>query len=556
MYDYSTILQAIEAQAIHLYPRQILDKARPDYGAFSSFDLADGAHNAGPIAVLGYAFLTDDSGLRGDDELYRRIRLAIDFQRRAQRPSGLIDLCTTNWESAPDTGFTVQLLAPVVALSRKKGVEGDQRAAEIAEALGDYIHTAALGMIDRGFHTPNHRWVVCAALAQAMTLYPDILAMPYIESLLAETIDNNADGEYIERSTGVYSAICNRSLILMADALKMPHLLDSVRQNLNLMTHLFHHDGAVVTSLSNRQDRGEYVIPVDLAMSFFEMAQRDKHGVWASMADWLAAKGMGRLGNSWLLYPFIVHPEYRNSTIPRHPIPDSFSKFFSAAKIWRVRRGKLSATVAAHNTAPFALRYGQVNLKAVKIAGTYFATEQFVGDRFEVIENGVRMIRDGALRLLPGYDLPVGRPVPFDQFYEVRKSRDRWTIPPFENTLDIHEVQNGFDLHFKTEGGLDGVAFQIECDFEGPGEWETNGNVIQVNQAQTAILKFGHGIFRCGDDTVRIGPGNATHRMWTMRGAEIDSDAFRVLITFVAPVDWTLEIRYGEQLRPETDDSP
>ncbi|MCH8292220.1 hypothetical protein IH992_14080 [Candidatus Poribacteria bacterium] len=64
MYDYSTILQAIEAQATRLYPQQILDKARPDYGAFSSFDLSDGAHNAGPIAVLIYAFLTDDSGLR------------------------------------------------------------------------------------------------------------------------------------------------------------------------------------------------------------------------------------------------------------------------------------------------------------------------------------------------------------------------------------------------------------------------------------------------------------------------------------------------------------
>lgn len=86
-------------------------------------------------------------------KLFSSYSLAIDFQRRAQRPSGLVDLCTTNWESAPDTGFTVQLLAPIVALSRKKGAEGDQRAAEIAEALGDYVRTAALGMIVRSTWT-------------------------------------------------------------------------------------------------------------------------------------------------------------------------------------------------------------------------------------------------------------------------------------------------------------------------------------------------------------------------------------------------------------------
>ena len=37
----------------------------------------------------------------------------------------------------------------------------------------------------------------------------------------------------------------------MADHLGRPELLDDVRKNLEIMTHLFHEDGTVVTSISN-----------------------------------------------------------------------------------------------------------------------------------------------------------------------------------------------------------------------------------------------------------------------------------------------------------------
>ena len=89
-------------------------------------------------------------------------------------------------------------------------------------------------MIDRGFHTPNHRWVVCSALAQAMTLFPEVEAGAYLGRILAETVDINEDGEYTERSTGVYNAVCNRSLRFMADHLGRPDLLDPVRRNLEI----------------------------------------------------------------------------------------------------------------------------------------------------------------------------------------------------------------------------------------------------------------------------------------------------------------------------------
>ena len=98
----------------------------------------------------------------------------------------------------------VQAIAPVVFAARQQATD-DEGAAEIAVALGDLIQTAAPGMAAGGFHTPNHRWVLVAALAQAQALYPELEVSATVDAYLDESIDINADGEYSERSTGVYN---------------------------------------------------------------------------------------------------------------------------------------------------------------------------------------------------------------------------------------------------------------------------------------------------------------------------------------------------------------
>ena len=85
---------------------------------------------------------------------------------------------------------------PVDALSRD-----DEGAQAIAVALGELVQTAEPIMMAGGFHTPNHRWVLVAA--QAQMLYPELRVLPAVEAYLGEGIDINADGEYMERSTGV-----------------------------------------------------------------------------------------------------------------------------------------------------------------------------------------------------------------------------------------------------------------------------------------------------------------------------------------------------------------
>lgn len=550
MYTYESILQSQVKRVKAAYARQILDTTHPAFGAILSersgaHPNADHTNNASDLASACFVLLAEGSELENNDELFDRIQKAMAFQRNWQRPTGLIDLVSVNWESPPDTGFTVQLLSPVVAVARKRAEAGDTQAKEIAETLGEYVRTAAEGMIDRGFHTPNHRWVVCSGLSQAMVLFPDIPARDYVDRILAETIDINADGEFTERSTGVYNAVCDRSLRFMADSLNKPELLEAVRKNLDIMAHLFHEDGTVVTSISNRQDRGLRVVPVGIADSFYDMAQRDQNGVWAQIADNLATMGNDQAHSPWLIQPFMQNPEYRNDTLARKPLPDNFAKHYPISGLWRVKRDHLSATAATNNRTVFSVRYGHINLRAVKFSGTYMGTTNLQADTMDAIENGIRLTQRGSNRRTPGYELPIGKEVPLGEFGDVRNTRDRWTLPEIDLNLDIVEVENGFNLHYTTEGGLDRVPIEIECTFEGPGEWETNDNVLQVANGQTAILKSGYGTFHNGNEGITIGPGSGVHRHWAMRNSEPDTDSFRVLITLQTPVDHTLEIRYG-----------
>ena len=193
-------------------------------------------------------------------------------------------MLTTNFDSAPDTGFVVQAIAPVVFAARQQTMD-DAGAAEIADALGELIQTSAPGMVAGGFHTPNHRWVLVAALAQAQALYPELEVSATVDAYLGEGIDINADGEYSERSTGVYNAVVNRALLRAAQVLARPDLLEPVRRNLDLSYHLLHADATAVTSISKRQDRDTRAVPTGLADGYHALAHLDGNGFYAAVAD-------------------------------------------------------------------------------------------------------------------------------------------------------------------------------------------------------------------------------------------------------------------------------
>lgn len=504
------------------------------------------ANHAYALATLGYALVIERSPRRGDGELLGDLLRAVAFLRRGQRDSGLIDLPSTNYESPPDTAFAVQVLCPVLAEARRQALAGFDPAGQLDAALTPFIDSAARGIVGRGFHTPNHRWVIGSALTQAMTLVPALEpeARPYIEAMLAETIDVNADGQYTERSTGVYDAIVNRSLRFMAGGLNRPELLEPVRKNLDLLVHLLDHDACVLTGLSIRQDRGQDVVPVNSVDSLIDLAHRDGNTTFAAVADELLARSTGnpvapQLA-AWLIQPFVANPDYRTQPAARGELPQRYDRIFRAAQIWRVREPELSTTVAGGTRRFFAFKHGRAHLRAVKLFGAYINEARFAPSHFEPGEGWVRLTHRG---VPPVYVLPLGRPIADATWSQTAAERQRWEQPAMDIVVEVQRVEDGFDLHVRTHGGLANVLFQIECCFDGPGEWETPDQVAFVDAGQTVILKQGHGLFQAGDHGIRIGPGAAAHRTWQMRNSEPEEGSFRVLIPLQTPVDHVLQVR-------------
>ena len=93
----------------------------------------------------------------------------------------------------------------------------------------------------------------------------------------------------------------------------------------------------------------------------------------------------------------------------------------------------------------------------------------------------------------PGYEMPLGRPVPPEHFEAMIPQRDLRKLPPLTSTLTVKEVAAGFDLRYQTLDGLDRVVSQIAFDFPPGGIWETADTVLKPQAGQVIFLKGGYG---------------------------------------------------------------
>ena len=95
---------------------------------------------------------------------------------------------------------------------------------------------AAAAIRDGGFHTPNHRWAICAALMQAADVFAEDESFAksckgtHGKSSFNEGIDGNADGEYAERSTGGYNCVVNDAMINLYEMTKNKEYLHIQRE--------------------------------------------------------------------------------------------------------------------------------------------------------------------------------------------------------------------------------------------------------------------------------------------------------------------------------------
>jgi hypothetical protein len=510
-----------DAAGRRLLAAQITDPASASRGSVPDQSGLQHAGSAGGAAeTCAASFVHPHSAFHREPILLDRIRLAAGFLERTQSPQGNIDLLTTNFNSPPDTGFVVHNVATAAAIGRRHGAE------EIAAVLRPFLVRAGGGMAEGGVHTPNHRWVVGAALAQIHELFPDPRLLRRIDQWLAEGIDIDADGQFTERSTLTYNGVTDRALLVMAVKLQRPALLDPPRRNLRTLLYLLHADGEVVTEISRRQDQytrggvNGYWFPLTY------LAVHDRDPQFAALAR--QAEDGARL-SAILEYPELSRPLPAGA-----PLPTDFERVFPALGIARIRRGPLSATlVLGGSSRIFALRYGSAVIEGVRFATAFFGKGQFVPDAAEQ-HRGAYAFRQA---LEAPYYQPLAQAITPDTWGPTRAQRRRSEVSRLDQRAEIAEMKDGFEVRIRASGTT-GVPLAVEICFRDGGRLE--GCRTLEDAPGSHVLESGTGTYRTGANEIRFGPGAAPHQYVHVRGAEPKLPGQSVYLTGYTPFDHTL----------------
>lgn len=147
--------------------------------------------------------------------MLNRLLLATEFVLRFQHEDGSISPGWTNYHSPPDTAFVVVGYSQLYQLLQRQEWEPLQ---PVLNNMRLFLERTIPTMLTGGCHTPNHRWVLCAALGFLHEIFDLEEAVRRAEQWMDEGMDITPDGEWTERSNGIYSAVSDIMLIHRAPA--------------------------------------------------------------------------------------------------------------------------------------------------------------------------------------------------------------------------------------------------------------------------------------------------------------------------------------------------
>ncbi len=494
------------------------DPYKKDFGGFYNSHQVINEHSTVAFVKMGISSLvSEESVFYNDAELINQLNEAILWLLKVQNPDGSINLYSTNFNSPPDTGFFVKWLGPLCQILRD-----DEKFAqlEFTGNLEQFMLRAGHALITGGIHTPNHRWVVSAALAWLYMLWPEEKYKIRAEQWLAEGIDIDSDGQYHEKSSHVYTPLTNRTLITIARGFDKPELLDHVRKNLEMSMYYVHPNGEVITEVSGRQDRATIGTMEGYYFPYRYMALKDNNEQFAAMCRLIEDTAFDKIFSSSLHN--ILEDQSLWKKLPKaSTIPTNYERHFKDSGLVHIRRGNYDACIIAANPAFFTFHKGNTVLQGVRFASAFFGKGQFTSN--ELIQE------DGAWKLIQELEGPYYQPLP-DELVSgnndwdriPRSRREKSEIQRLKSTVDIREVENGFELEVKIEG-TDRVPVTLELIFRPGGAFD---GVEKLEEEPYAwLLKEGMGSYTYQEQSIDFGPGTYGHRWLRLRGA-LPGDGF------------------------------
>lgn len=511
---------------------QIIDSQSSDLGAIRDGDgIPNALSTGGYISLWAISVSCPESIYYASTKLLQSIEKGAQYLTKAQHSDGTIDLLGSNFHSPPDTAFSVdnvalayQLIVPV------KGAE------KSLIPLKKYLLKAGEALIVGGIHTPNHRWVVAAALLKLNSIWPDKRYVARAEEWLLEHIDIDPDGQYTEKSAGGYTAIVNRMLIEMAKGLKKPEILDAVRKNLNMTMYYVHPNGEVVTEASNRQDKGTIKFLNSYYYSYRYLALLDQNGEFAAMCR-LIEKSNAHANSEHLNY-FLLEPDLWKELPSIKNLPTNYVKTFPYSGIVRIRRGQWDTTILSNNPGFLTFHKGNAVMQGMRIAASFFGKGQF--QSMEIKQDGNKWILKNAL------EGPYYQPYPKDKIDPQgdlskmpRMIRPKSEVQNLSYQVEISEHEEGILVDFDIKG-TEGVPVTLELIFRPGGK--LNGVNPVAGKLNSNLFADKEGSYSVGEDTIKFSPGLVLHKGINLRGALPSVDAPTVYLTGISPFKHTLKL--------------
>lgn len=538
----ATLVRANDDRVRALLPRQ---ERRTGHRWTGSLADDYGIHSVGGtaqfVATLVAACSAPDSAYHRAHVLVEPLERAAAYLLRAQHDDGTIDLVSTNFHSPPDTAFVLEPLTAAATILRQAPWAP---LLPLRAQLDAFIVKAGAALVTGGVHTPNHRWVVAAALARVHSLHPDARYVARIDQWLAETIDIDPDGQYTERSTTVYSPVVDRALLTVARLADRPALLDPVRRNLEMTLYYVHPDGEVVTEASRRQDRYQRGSMSRYYYSYRWLALAEGNGRFAAMAKQIEQTAREHLVTD--LPAFLEEPAIQRPLPEGTPLPTDYARVFTHSSLARIRRGSLSVTVLADNPTILSLRRGTAALEALRVASAFFGKGQFVGERLAVTGQRYRLeqaLQGPYFQPLSPQQIAAGDHVRMAPNGTLRSDsralRAQSNVQHQRSVVEVDESGGRVEVTISI-GGTDGVPVAVELAFRHGGRLEGVEPVASVPDA--FLLASGTGRYVAGPDTITFGPGRAEHAWTQVRGALPKWDGLSVYVTGFTPFTTTLTL--------------
>lgn len=509
---------------------------RFDGGLPNQFEIPSTGGTGMLIQYAVSAYISPESRYYQSPLLEKSMLKAADFLLRNQHSDGTIDLLSTNFHSPPDTGFTVEPVALAYGLMVRHNI-----LPKVVSKLATFLKNAGEALAVGGIHTPNHRWVVCMALARIYEHFPQPKYLSRIDRWLSEHIDIDPDGQYTEKSTLVYSPIVNRCLITVARIFNRKELLEPVRKNLQMTLFYVHPNGEVVSEASGRQDRDTIGTMERYYYSYRYMAIYDEDGEFAAMTRQIpltvtGARLVRELG-------MLLEDDFLRKDLPASAkMPDEYIRVFPYSNLARIRRKNRDTTILGNTNTFLTFQHGEAVLAGIRLNASFFGSKgQFLPPEIRQQEELFVLRYDSTG---PYYQPYPSEGIDPDGDWEKmpRENRPHSEVQQLSYLVTIRENPKGITIGITVQG-TDHVPVALEMAFRSGGTLSGVSTVEGIEDAY--LLEEGMGTYQMGNDRIIFGPGSKAHSWTQLRGAPPKMDAMSVYLTGYTPFSREITITEG-----------